>query len=236
MQAELRPLSMMMPAPPPHLPPQDARPRIRGLPEHLPPVAAPPRRIARGLEIYAEGSAADHVYTVASGAVRVCRFLLDGRRLIAQFALPGEIFGLESTDRHRFAAEAVTDAVVIPFPKREVEAWLAREPQAAQSWRRLIQERLAEAQDRFVQLGWRNARERLAGFLIELSDHAGPNGDAVELAMSRYDIGDYLGLTAETVSRLFSQFRACRMIEDRGAHGIRILDRARLEQLAGGEA
>jgi CRP-like cAMP-binding protein len=191
---------------------------------------------ARGAEIFAEGKAADQLYKVVSGTVRTCRLLPDGRRMIAQFALPGELFGLDSVGHHRFFAEAVTDVVVIAFSRRDINAWVERERTAAQSWQSYALERLAAAQDRFILLGRRTAAERVAAFLLDLAERGLGARDVVELPMSRYDIADYLGLTAETVSRVVSTLCKNRLIAKQGCHQLRILDREALEEQADEDA
>jgi CRP-like cAMP-binding protein len=69
--------------------------------------------VARNAEIYGEEEPADYLYKVVSGAVRICKLLDDGRRQITAFHLPGEIFGLEVGDEHRFTAEAVTESSIL---------------------------------------------------------------------------------------------------------------------------
>ncbi|WP_176559954.1 helix-turn-helix domain-containing protein [Teichococcus rhizosphaerae] len=191
-----------------------------------------PSRHLRGSEIYAEGSAIRQLYRVVSGAVRVCRMLPDGRRFIAQFALPGEVFGLDGVEEHRFSAEAVTEAVLIAFARRDLEACLDREPLAAQSWQAYTLEKLAAAQDRFILLGCRSATERVAHFLLDLAARARPGREGLALPMSRYDMADYLGLTAETVSRTLTLLRKAGMIAIEDNHRLHLLDTGRLMQAA----
>jgi len=193
-------------------------------------------RFERGAEIYAEGQEADHVYQVLSGTIRTCRLLPDGRRLIAQFALAGKIFGLDAIGRRRFSAEAVTDVVVMGFARRDLQAWLGQEPAAAQSWQTYTLETLAAAQDRFIILGRRTAGERVAAFLLDLAERGPQQDGIVALPMSRYDIADYLGLTAETVSRVLTGLRKRRLIANHGSHHLRILNRDALEEQADEEA
>jgi len=193
-------------------------------------------RVQRGREIYAEGDMADQLYKVISGTVRTCRLLPDGRRLVAQFALSGEFFGLDGVSHHRFFAEAVSDVVLVAFPRREINHWVERDPAVAQSWQAYTLEKLAAAQDRFILLGRRTATERVAAFLLDLAERGrGPVG-TVDLPMSRYDIADYLGLTAETVSRVLTNLRKSRIIGDQGCHRLRILDQDALQEQADEEA
>jgi CRP-like cAMP-binding protein len=191
-----------------------------------------PMRLPRGGMVYAEGAAASELYKVVSGTIRTLRILPDGRRLVASFALPGEVFGLEGLGLHRFTAEAVTESVVIAFNRREIEDCIGREPQAAHSWQAFTLEELAAAQDRCILLGRKSACERVASFLLDLEARGEQQRDVIDLPMSRYDIADYLGLTAETVSRVLSSLRKRRLVADAGLHRLRIADRAMLEELA----
>lgn len=186
-------------------------------------------RLQRGAQIYADGDSADRLYKVIAGTIRTCRLLPDGRRMIAQFALPGEMFGLDGLCHHRFFAEAVSDVVVQVFLRQEIDRLISRDPAAAQSWQTYTLERLAAAEDRFILLGRRTATERVAAFLLDLAGRGQAAAGIVDLPMSRYDIADYLGLTAETVSRVLSTLRRKCVIADHGCHNLRILDRAALE-------
>jgi len=189
-------------------------------------------RFQRGAEVYAEGKPAEHLYKVISGTIRTCRLLPDGRRMIAQFALSGDLFGLDGVTHHRFFSEAVTEAVVIAFPRKEINDWVGREPGAAHSWNTYTLERLTAAQDRFILLGRRTAAERVAAFLLDLADRGQRPDGCVDLPMSRYDIADYLGLTSETVSRILSNLRKTGVIAEQGCHRFRILEREPLEEQA----
>jgi CRP/FNR family transcriptional regulator, nitrogen fixation regulation protein len=158
---------------------------------------------ARNSEIYGENEPADYLYKVVSGAVRTYKVLVDGRRQIGGFYLPGDMFGLETGDEHTFSAEAITDCKIIVIKRSAVVALAARDNEMArQMWARTARE-LQRAQDRILVL-IKSAQERVAGFLLEMSDR-GSDGGAVELPMSRQDIADYLGLTIETVSRTLTQ-------------------------------
>ncbi|HWL81810.1 MAG TPA: helix-turn-helix domain-containing protein [Roseomonas sp.] len=185
-------------------------------------------RLERGTEIYAEGAPVGDLYKVVSGTIRTCRYLQDGRRVVAEFILTGEIFGLDGVEHHHFSAEAVTGAVVVAFPRRQLNEWVDHELPAARAWRNFMLAKLSSAQSHFVLLGRKTAAERVASFLLDLAERCN-SGALVDLPMSRYDIADHLGLTAETVSRVFSGFKRSGIIFNRDCRKVRILDRARLE-------
>lgn len=150
-------------------------------------------------EIYAQGQKAGTIYEVEFGAVRVYRLLTDGRRQISAFYLPGEIFGLEADDTHHFFAEAITGTNLRLLPRWK----LGNIPQELFS---STLRSLTRAQEHLLVLGRQTAIERVAAFLIDMADRQG-GLEQVEIPMSRVDIGDYLGLTIETVSRVFSKLK-----------------------------
>ena len=154
---------------------------------------------AAGSEIYAQGEKAGAFYQVEFGSVRVYRLLTDGRRQISAFHMPGEIFGFEAGATHHFFAEAInaTGIRVMRFP---AGADMSRHilPLALKG--------LTRAQEHLLVLGRQNAIERIAAFLLDMAERQG-GLQPVELPMSRTDIGDYLGLTIETVSRVFTKLK-----------------------------
>jgi CRP/FNR family nitrogen fixation transcriptional regulator len=190
-------------------------PAVRGR-NGLPPVAhAPsssldlmgaPMPFARNVEIYGEGEPADYLYKAISGAVRTYRVLHDGRRQIAAFLLPGDMFGLEGGATHASSAEAIADSVVLVIKRSAVVALAQRDAEVARQLWMLTAQELGRAQNHMLLL-IRNAQERIASFLLEMAERA-PSADSVELPMSRQDIADYLGLTIETVSRTLTQLEA----------------------------
>jgi CRP/FNR family nitrogen fixation transcriptional regulator len=154
-------------------------------------------------EIYAEGDDTKVFYRVVSGVVRICRFLSDGRRQIDAFYGEGEVFGFDLAATRSFSAEAVTDCTVCCYQQVK----LARDKEAMAVPQQLFSyamSRLAKAQEHAMVLSRRRALERVAAFLVEWAKNSSRK-NVVSLAMSRTDIGDYLGLTIETVSRTLSQ-------------------------------
>ncbi len=151
-----------------------------------------------GSEIYAQGERAGDLYHVAFGAVRVYRLLADGRRQISAFHLAGEVFGFEADRTHHFFAEAIgATGIRVLRPRAGTDAGELL-PLALQS--------LVRAQEHLLVLGRQNAAERVAAFLLDMAARQG-GLEELELPMSRSDIGDYLGLTIETVSRVFSKLK-----------------------------
>ncbi|EKF17582.1 transcriptional regulator FixK [Nitratireductor pacificus pht-3B] len=166
-------------------------------------------------EIYAQGERAAALYQVEYGVVRLYRLLSDGRRQISAFHVAGEVFGFEADGQHHFFAEAVGDAGIRIF----------RQPAGEGNWRPTLDAALAalvRAQEHLLVVGRQNAAERVAAFLLDMMQRQG--GECIELAMSRTDIGDYLGLTIETVSRTLSKFKSAEVVQLEGRRLLKIAD------------
>ena len=151
-------------------------------------------------EIYGQGERAGALYRIEFGAVRLYRLLADGRRQISAFHLAGEVFGFESGDTHHFFAEAICATglrVIRPAHGADLSRQLL--PLALKG--------LVRAQEHLLVLGRQSALERVAAFMLDMAERQG-GLETFDLPMSRTDIGDYLGLTIETVSRIISQLRA----------------------------
>jgi CRP/FNR family transcriptional regulator, nitrogen fixation regulation protein len=181
-------------------------------------------------EIYGENEPAEYLYKVVSGTVRTYKVLVDGRRQIGAFHLPGDIFGLETGDVHTFSAEAITECKIIVIKRSTVMALAARDNNnvARQMWGLTARE-LRRLQEHSLVL-IKSAEERVAGFLLEMADRV-PSGGAVELPMSRQDIADYLGLTIETVSRTLKHLEDAAAIEVPKRRRILLRNRSALRRL-----
>jgi CRP/FNR family nitrogen fixation transcriptional regulator len=152
-----------------------------------------------GSEIYAQGEKAGAFYQVEFGAVRIYRLLADGRRQISAFHLAGETFGFEADTKHHFFAEAINATGVRSFR-------FSAGADMSYQLLPLALKGLTRAQEHLLVLGRQNAIERVAAFLVDMAERQGELRQ-IELPMSRMDIGDYLGLTIETVSRVFTRLK-----------------------------
>ncbi len=184
----------------------------------------------RNEEIYGQDEPSQYVYKVLKGSVRTHKILDDGRRQIGAFYLPGDIFGLESGAKHRFAAEAIADTLVLAI-KRSTLASLAQTDAivARELWQMTARE-LDHVHDQMILLGRSSAQERVASFLIEMASRS-VNQAEFDLPMSRQDIADYLGLTIETVSRTFSSMERGALIELPSSRKVRLKNRAALRNM-----
>jgi CRP/FNR family nitrogen fixation transcriptional regulator len=183
---------------------------------------------SRNEEIFGEQEPADFVYQLIEGTARVMRVLSDGRRQIGAFHLPGDVFGLEIGDVHRFTAEAVSDCRIALVRRPALDRAAERDAACARRLWALTSRDLADAQEHLMLLTRRSASERICAFLLDMSHRSG-DADAFNLPMSRLDIADYLGLTIETVSRTLTQLERDGAIELPSCRHVVIRDRDGLE-------
>jgi CRP/FNR family transcriptional regulator, nitrogen fixation regulation protein len=188
-----------------------------------------PMSFARNAEIYGESEPADYLYKVISGTVRTCKILSDGRRQVGAFYLPGDVFGLEISAEHHFSAEAITDIKVLVIKRSALVSLADRDGDVARQLWSFTARELQRAQDHSLLLV-KSAQQRVASFLLEMAERL-PNSEAVELPMSRQDIGDYLGLTIETVSRTMTQLETETAIAIPTSRRIILRNRKTLNQL-----
>jgi CRP/FNR family nitrogen fixation transcriptional regulator len=181
-------------------------------------------------EIYGEEEPADYVYQVVRGAVRSYKLLSDGRRQIGAFHLPGDVFGLEAGPVHRLTAEAIIDTTVRLVKRRSLEQAAVTDVRIVRDLLNMTAGSLKHAEDHMLLLGRKTAMERVAAFLLEMDARLAVAG-MMALPMCRRDIGDYLGLTLETVSRALSQLHDQEVLGFSGARQIELRNRQRLRNM-----
>jgi len=181
-------------------------------------------------EIYGEDESAEYVYQIIRGAVRTYKLLSDGRRQIGAFHLPGDVFGLEPGSNHRLAAEAIVDTTVRLVNRRSLDQAAASNAQVSHKLWTMTAGELRHAEEHMLLLGRKSAIERVATFLLEMDRRLAVAG-LMALPMCRRDIGDYLGLTLETVSRALSKLNDEGVLGFSGARQIELRNRQRLRNL-----
>jgi len=199
-------------------------------------LSAPVERPA-GTLIFEEGEAAEQVYLVATGVVQEYKMLPDGRRLITAFHYPGELVGMTFGESHGCSAEAVTDTVLRRHSRRGLAEMNERLPGFGRRLLSHMSDELSAVQAHLLLLGRKTAVERVATFLLDLSERAergGRSPSPLWLPMRREAIGDHLGLTLETVSRVFSRLRRDGLVSAERNGWIELLDPAALARIAEG--
>lgn len=196
------------------------------------------RRFCRkGEHAYHAGDSFDSLYAVRAGFFKTSLLTEDGRDQVTGFHMTGELMGLDgiSTDRHPCNAVALEDSelCVIPFARLEE---LSREtPSLQRHLHKIMSREIVGDQSVMLLLGSMRAEERLAAFLLNLSQRMTARGYSPSefyLRMTREEIGSYLGLKLETVSRVFSRFQNDGLIAVQQKH-IRILSIPKLRTVVG---
>ncbi|MBB5575958.1 Crp/Fnr family transcriptional regulator [Rhizobium paranaense] len=196
----------------------------------------PLERATAGQILFFEGDAAKHLFSIVEGNLRICRLLSDGRRVITGFLKNGDVVGVSFKSRYLYSAEVIDEVVFQRMTKRSFEEELTVLPQLRSLVLSRLRDEVAAAQDQMVLLSCKSAEERLASFLLKQLRHGeaqgGPRG-MVSLPMTRHDIGDYLGLTTETVSRTVTKLSGRRLIAVCGRNAIQVLNETALAHQAG---
>jgi CRP/FNR family transcriptional regulator len=186
------------------------------------------RRIKRGEHLYRAGQEFDAIYAIRSGFFKTDVIIEDGREQVTGFQMAGELLGLDgiSNEQHSCNAIALEDSEVCAIPFLSLEG-LSREIQTLQRhFHKVMSREIVRDHGVMMLLGTMRAEERLAAFLLNLSQRFTARGFSPAefyLRMTREEIGSYLGLKLETVSRAFSRFQEEGLISVQQKH-IRILD------------
>lgn len=194
-------------------------------------------RLKKGDALYRQGDTLSAVYGIKFGSLKTEYALPDGREQITGFHLPGEMLGLDGIGNNQYQSNAIaledSEACVVKFNEFET---LARQiPSLQQQFHRILSKELTQDQRHLLSLGSLRAEERLASFLLNFSDRLAARGyspSEYHLRMSREEIGSYLGIQLETVSRLFSRFSESGLIQIKQRH-IKLIDMNGLLELTG---
>jgi CRP-like cAMP-binding protein len=181
-----------------------------------------------------EGSAANFVYLVSHGLVRLSRSLTSGRRQVLAFMFPGDVFGFPEQGIYVNSATAMANSVLFQVPWDKLNSLMQRDAQLKSTFLVRMAFDLRQAQRRILILGQQNVSQRLATFLLDLIEHADFFDTATKqlnLPVSRFDLGDYLGTSGETVVRTFSQMEKEGLLIRLSPRRILIPDTVSLENL-----
>ncbi|MBT9486613.1 MAG: fumarate/nitrate reduction transcriptional regulator Fnr [Rubrivivax sp.] len=198
------------------------------------------RTVARGDTLFRSGEGFQSLYAVRTGFFKTCVASEDGRDQVTGFQMAGELLGLDGigTERHTCDAVALEDSQVCVIPFHQLED-LSREVSDLQrQFHRIMSREIVREHGVMLLLGSMRAEERLAAFLLNLTQRLQSRGfsaSALVLRMTREEIGSYLGLKLETVSRTFSKFQDDGLLEVKQRQ-IRIIDQDGLQRLVNGAA
>ncbi len=196
------------------------------------------RPMKKGEFLFRQGDAFNSVYAVRSGALKTFSLSDSGDEQITGFHLPSELVGLSGMDSDSYPVSAValetTSVCEIPFER--LDELSAQLPQLRRQLMRIMSREIRDDQQMMLLLSKKTADERIATFLVNLSARfraRGFSANQFRLAMSRNEMGNYLGLAVETVSRVFTRFQHNQLLEAEGKE-VHILDPIELCALAGG--
>jgi len=195
------------------------------------------RRLKLGQALYRSGEAFQAIYLVRSGFIKTVVLLEDGREQVTGLYMPGETLGMDGIASGSHASDAIaledSDICVVLYDRLET---LSREASAVQrQLHRLFSREIVREQRMMLLLGSMRAEERVAAFLLNLSERLtalGFSASEFVLRMTREEIGSLLGMKLETVSRIFSRFAKDALIEIEGKH-VRIVNSNGLRRTIG---
>lgn len=191
------------------------------------------RPLHRGDHLFRVGDGFRSLYVVKTGSIKTYTPSEDGGEQVLGFHLPGEIIGLDAIegDHHRCSARVLETSAVCEIPFGNLEELSAAVPSLQRQMYRVLSREISQDTEMLTLLGKKSADERLAAFLLSLSgrfERRGFSPRDFHLSMSRHEIGNYLGLAVETVSRLFTRFQEEGLLEVERKHiQLKDLDRLR---------
>jgi CRP/FNR family transcriptional regulator len=195
------------------------------------------RPVQRGEYLFRRGDDFRSLYAIRSGFFKTQVLHKDGREQVTGFQMPGEIIGLDaiSSETHACDAVALEDGHLCEIPYDRLEALSREMPGLQRHLHKLMSREIVREHGIMMLLGSMRAEERLATFLLNLSqrfDAIGQSPTALYLRMTRQEIGSYLGLKLETVSRTLSQFQEHGLLSVR-LREVEIMDMLRLRSFVG---
>jgi CRP/FNR family transcriptional regulator len=192
------------------------------------------RSIHGGQTLYRQGETFQFIYAVRGGTFKSNLMLTDGREQVTGFQMAGELLGFDglASGKHASSAVALEDAEICAIPYDHLSELAKESPDLQHAISRIMSREIVREHSLMMLLGSMNAEERLAAFLLNLSQRMkarGYSSSEFHLRMSRAEIGSYLGMKVETVSRTFSGFVHQRMLDVDKRH-VRITNLAALQQ------
>jgi CRP/FNR family transcriptional regulator, anaerobic regulatory protein len=193
------------------------------------------KRLLRGQHIYRGGDRFEAIYAIKTGFFKTNVLLEDGREQVTGFQMAGEILGLDGigTEKHTCSAVALEDSEICVIPFADLENYSRAIGALQHHFHKVMSREIVRDHGVMMLLGIMRAEERLAAFLLNLSQRFTARGYSpteFNLRMTRNEIGSYLGLKLETVSRAFSRFQDEGLIEVHQKH-IQIRNAAGLKKL-----
>ena len=181
------------------------------------------KKIIKGQHIFFQGDDVKTYFNIKHGSIKLYKLSKDGRKQIVGFLYPGDFMGMSSDNLYTYSAEALEDTKICLFNKTVLENFFLKYPEVETKILNLVNHELSAAQDQIFLLGKFSAKERLLQFFLNISSQREKLGwvaNPIRLSMSRSDIGNYLGITIETVSRTLSDLKKNQTIRMVGTNDI----------------
>ncbi|MDB6061416.1 MAG: anr [Verrucomicrobiaceae bacterium] len=196
------------------------------------------RPLQKGEFVYRAGQPFASVYAVRSGTLKAFSIGENGEEQVTGFYLPGEIFGLDGLCKSSYASSAVAleTAAICEIPFERLSELSALIPSLQRTFFQVMSKEIADDQQLLMMLSKNTAEQRVAALLLSISTRNARrrlSSTSFRLPMSRTEIGNYLGLTVETVSRVFSRFQKSKVIAAE-QRNVELLQPDRLRQVASG--
>jgi CRP/FNR family transcriptional regulator len=193
------------------------------------------RVVKRGQTLFRSGDPFDAVYAIRSGFFKTRLSSPDGHEQVTGFQMAGEVLGLDgiSSDVHQCDAVALEDSQVCVIRYAQLESLSREFSDLQRQFHKVLSREIVNDHGLMQLLGNRRAEARLAAFVLDLTRRLrlrGFSASALVLRMTREEIGTYLGLTLETVSRCFSKLQSDGVLQVRRRH-VSVLDAVALERL-----
>ncbi len=203
--------------------------------DHLDTMVSTRKTVPRGDALFRTGDAFQSLYAVRTGFFKTCVSSEDGRDQVTGFQMAGELLGLDGIGNERHACDAVAleDSQVCVLPFGQLEQLSRDFGNLQRQLHKVMSREIVRDHGVMLLLGSMRAEERLAAFLLNLTQRLqarGFSGSSMVLRMTREEIGSYLGLKLETVSRTFSKFQDDGLLDVKQRQ-IRILDQGGLQKL-----
>ena len=203
--------------------------------DQLDTMVATRRSVARGDTLFRAGDDFQSLYAVRTGFFKTCVSSEDGRDQVTGFQMAGELLGLDGigTEKHTCDAVALEDSQVCVIPYHQLEDLSREFSDLQRQFHKIMSREIVRDHGVMLLLGSMRAEARLAAFLLNLTQRLQARGfsaTSLVLRMTREEIGSYLGLKLETVSRAFSRFQEDGLLEVK-QRDIRVLDEPGLRRL-----
>ena len=198
------------------------------------------RRVERGENLFSMEQPFRNLYAIRFGHFKTFRINPNGEQQVVGFHMAGELLGLDGigTERHHSCAVALEDSEICEIPFARLDGLFSEVPQLQRQFHRIMSHEITREQGVMLFLGGMRAEQRFAIFLLNLAMRYAARGYSstqFQLRMSREEIGNYLGLTIESVSRLLLRFKEKGWLRV-SKREVELLDRASIEALASGHA